>query len=118
MVIHGHYCGYRLSNLIKFSFYKNIVFSTILFLFQIFCVFSLQICYNDWFGTFFNLVFTALPPLILAILDKEVPDFALDATPRLYKDTQHCSELSLKIVGAWAAAGIIHGAGVFNLTFF
>lgn len=117
MTVHGHHCAYRLSTIIKYSLYKNIVFTTILFLFQIFCGFSLQICYNDWFGTFYNLVFTSLPILFVAILDKDLPDWVLEKDTKMYAEERRVKELSLPRLLFWGFMGIAHGCIIFFLTY-
>jgi len=40
LLVHGSLSHYRLARLIKYSFYKNILFCFVLFFFQFYCGFS------------------------------------------------------------------------------
>ena len=43
LLVHGSLSAYRLSRLIKYSFYKNVSFGMVLFFYQFYCGFSGQV---------------------------------------------------------------------------
>lgn len=71
---HGRLNYIRNSEMINYFFYKNLLFTFLQFLINIFNGFSGQSQYDDWYITFYNLVFTCLPLLFTAILDQDIPD--------------------------------------------
>lgn len=65
------------------------MFVLVLFWFQLYNGFSGSNAIDDLSLIFFNLIFTAVPPVICGILDKDVPDPILTAKPDLYKSGQN-----------------------------
>lgn len=72
LLVHGSLSAYRLSRLIKYSFYKNIAFGFLLFYYQFYCGFSGQSMVDDISAAAFNVVFTSIPILLFAVLDRPV----------------------------------------------
>ena len=61
----------------------------VLFWFQLYNGFSGSNAIDDISLIFFNLLFTSVPPVICAILDKDLPDPILTENPDLYKTGQN-----------------------------
>jgi len=72
------------------------MFVLVLFWFQLYNGFSGSNAIDDLSLIFFNLIFTAVPPVICGILDKDVPDPILTAKPDLYKSGQNSKLYSRK----------------------
>lgn len=72
LLVHGTLCHYRLARLIKYSFYKNIIFAYVLFFFQLHCGFSGQTLIDGIPAAVYNVFFTSLPILMFALLDRPV----------------------------------------------
>lgn len=70
LLVHGHYHSVRLSLLVLYFFYKNIVFMGIMFLFQFHTLFSSSSVYDSLFLTLYNVIYTSLPILFIAISEK------------------------------------------------
>lgn len=85
LLVHGSWSYQRLSKLILYSFYKNITFALCLFWYSWFNDFSGQIAFEGWTMTFYNVVFTILPPLVIGIFDQFVSARMLDRYPQLYQ---------------------------------
>lgn len=92
LLVHGHWCYDRITKMFLYFFFKNAMFVFVLFWFQLYNGFSGSNAIDDLSLIFFNLLFTAVPPVICGILDKDVPDPILTARPDLYKSGQN-SEL-------------------------
>uniref|UniRef100_A0A8C3VUG9 Phospholipid-transporting ATPase n=1 Tax=Catagonus wagneri TaxID=51154 RepID=A0A8C3VUG9_9CETA len=89
LLVHGHWCYWRLARMVVYYFYKNVCYVNLLFWYQFFCGFSGSTMIDYWQMIFFNLFFTSLPPLVFGILDKDVSMETLLALPELYKSGQN-----------------------------
>ncbi|TYJ54546.1 hypothetical protein B9479_004773 [Cryptococcus floricola] len=85
LLVHGSWSYQRLSKLILFSFYKNITFALTLFWYSWFNDFSGQIAFEGWSMSYYNVIFTILPPLVIGIFDQFVSARMLDRYPQLYQ---------------------------------
>ncbi|KAA6392715.1 MAG: putative Phospholipid-transporting ATPase 10, partial [Streblomastix strix] len=113
MAVQGHNNLIRLSGIIRYSLYKNVLFSALIVFFQCIDLFSMQLSCNDWFATFYNLLFSSLPPLGLAIFDKDYPDWILEHTPTVYKKNNHLEEMNFIRMFFWMLMGFIQGSALF-----
>jgi len=57
---------------ICYFFYKNIAFGFSIWLYEAYTSFSAQSVYSDWFLSFYNVFFTALPVAALGIFEQDV----------------------------------------------
>uniref|UniRef100_A0A8D0XRP0 Phospholipid-transporting ATPase n=1 Tax=Sus scrofa TaxID=9823 RepID=A0A8D0XRP0_PIG len=89
LLVHGHWCYWRLARMVVYYFYKNVCYVNLLFWYQFFCGFSGSTMIDYWQMIFFNLFFTSLPPLVFGILDKDISMETLLALPELYKSGQN-----------------------------
>lgn len=96
LLVHGHWCYDRITKMFLYFFFKNAMFVLVLFWFQLYNGFSGSNAIDDISLIFFNLLFTAVPPVICGILDKDVPDPILTAKPDLYKSGQNSKLYSRK----------------------
>uniref|UniRef100_Q8K2X1-2 Isoform 2 of Phospholipid-transporting ATPase VD n=1 Tax=Mus musculus TaxID=10090 RepID=Q8K2X1-2 len=76
LLVHGHWCYTRLSNMILYFFYKNVGTSMT----------------DYWVLIFFNLLFTSVPPIIYGVLEKDVSAETLLQLPELYRSGQRSEE--------------------------
>ncbi|GFR43002.1 hypothetical protein Agub_g4001, partial [Astrephomene gubernaculifera] len=63
LLVHGRYSYKRITRMVLFFFYKNMLFSITLFTYSAFTTFSGSYIYNDTSMTLFNVVFTSATPL-------------------------------------------------------
>ena len=85
LLVHGHWCYYRIAEMILLFFYKNLIMIVALFCFQMFCGFTAQLLFEFTYIMFYNLIFTSLPVTILAVLDQDVTDRSCQRYPQLYQ---------------------------------
>ncbi|XP_042663632.1 phospholipid-transporting ATPase VD isoform X4 [Tyto alba] len=88
LLVHGHWCYTRLTNMVLYFFYKNVAYVNLLFWYQFFCGFSGTSMTDYWILILFNLLFTSVPPIIYGVLDKDVPAEILMQLPQLYMMSQ------------------------------
>ncbi|KFV07826.1 putative phospholipid-transporting ATPase VD, partial [Tauraco erythrolophus] len=88
LLVHGHWCYTRLTNMVLYFFYKNVAYVNLLFWYQFFCGFSGTSMTDYWILILFNLLFTSMPPIIYGVLDKDVSAEILMQLPQLYMMSQ------------------------------
>ena len=69
---HGRINLNRISKLILYFFYKNIIFTISQLFFCPFALSSGQTIFDDWYITCYNLIFTAVPLCVSALTDYDV----------------------------------------------
>ncbi|XP_049649675.1 phospholipid-transporting ATPase VD isoform X2 [Accipiter gentilis] len=88
LLVHGHWCYTRLTNMVLYFFYKNVAYVNLLFWYQFFCGFSGTSMTDYWILILFNLLFTSVPPIVYGVLDKDAPAEILMQLPQLYMTSQ------------------------------
>ncbi|KAI9609465.1 hypothetical protein H4Q26_007421 [Puccinia striiformis f. sp. tritici PST-130] len=115
LLVHGTWSYVRLTKLILYSFYKNITLYLIGFYFSFANGFSGQTLFESWTLTFYNVVFTVMPPFVLGVLDQFVSARMLDRYPELYTLGQR--NIFTDILGMGATA-VYHSIFIFFVTAF
>lgn len=72
LFVHGRWSYIRISEVILYFFYKNMVFTLPQFFFGCMSAWGTQTIYDDFYITFYNMVFTAVPLVVRACLDQDV----------------------------------------------
>lgn len=72
LLVHGRWSYLRIAEMILYFFFKNMLFTLPQFFYAFLNGYSAETIYEDLYVTTFNLIFTALPLLIKAILEKDV----------------------------------------------
>ncbi|PWN43226.1 phospholipid-translocating P-type ATPase [Ceraceosorus guamensis] len=85
LLVHGHWNTYRIGVLHQVFFYKNLIWTGALLLFQIFCQADATYLFDYGLILLYNLVFTSLPVIMLGALDQDVRAPALMAFPQTYR---------------------------------
>ncbi|KAF9615277.1 hypothetical protein IFM89_022604, partial [Coptis chinensis] len=91
---------------ICYFFYKNVAFGVTVFLFEAYTSFSGQAAYNDWYLSFYNVLFTALPTLALGVLDQDVSTRFCIKFPLLYQEGVQNVLLSWRRILGWMFNGL------------
>ncbi|KAK6355385.1 hypothetical protein TWF696_004492 [Orbilia brochopaga] len=85
VLVHGRWSYRRLAEMIANFFYKNIVWTFVLFWYQIYCSFDGSYLFDYTYVLLYNLAFTSLPVIIMGIIDQDVDDKVSLAVPQLYQ---------------------------------
>ncbi|GME84187.1 unnamed protein product [Ambrosiozyma monospora] len=85
LLVHGKWDYKRLAEMVPCFFYKNVNFVMVLFFYGIFCNFDGTYMYEFTYLMCYNLFFTSVPIIIMAILDQDVSDVVSLAVPQLYR---------------------------------
>ncbi|KAI8388333.1 uncharacterized protein BYT42DRAFT_559728 [Radiomyces spectabilis] len=85
LLIHGRWSYLRTAEMIMGFFFKNIVWTFVLFWYQIFCQFNGTMMFDYALVTLYNLVFTSLPIIFLGIWDQDLSARISLCYPELYR---------------------------------
>lgn len=85
LLVHGRWSYKRLAEMVPCFFYKNVVFTFTCFWYGIYNNFDGLYLYEYTYLMFYNLAFTSLPVIILAIFDQDVSDSVSMVVPQLYR---------------------------------
>ena len=72
LLVHGRWSYIRISEMILYFFYKNMIFTMPQVVFCWFNGFSGQSVFDDWYITFYNLAFTSFPLVVRALFDQDI----------------------------------------------
>ena len=93
MLVLGRRDYKRISHVVLYSFYKNIVLTLVLFFFTFYSAFSGQSLFDDYIYASYNFVL-AWPVVSLGIFDRDVSDATLTAFPVLYSTGRERKEMN------------------------
>ena len=108
LLVHGAWSYHRISKVILYSFYKNIAFFMTQFWYSFQNAFSGQVIYESWTLSFFNVLFTAMPPFVIGIFDQFISARLLDRYPQLYQLSQKGVFFRMHSFFSWLANGFYH----------
>ncbi|CAG8565843.1 10691_t:CDS:10, partial [Ambispora leptoticha] len=108
LLVHGAWSYQRLSKLILYSFYKNITLYMTQFWFTFQNGFSGQVIYESWTISFYNVLFTVLPPLVIGVFDQYVSARMLDRYPQMYMLGQKSEFFNVKNFWGWTINAFYH----------
>ncbi|EGC35956.1 hypothetical protein DICPUDRAFT_32597 [Dictyostelium purpureum] len=111
--VHGRYSIIRNSACIKYSFYKNVTFFFISFLFSIHSGWSSQTFYEDALITTFNTVITSAPPYFMALFEKDVNERVIEKNPQLFKEVQSGKQFKYLTIVKSIIGGLYHSVAMY-----
>ncbi|XP_034472118.1 probable phospholipid-transporting ATPase IF isoform X2 [Drosophila innubila] len=117
LLVHGHYHSVRLSFLVLYFFYKNILFMGIMFLFQFHTLFSSSSVYDSLFLTLYNVIYTSLPILFISLTEKPYTEEKLMKNPKLYKKNTDNKQLHWPYFLMWTIFAVYHSVIIFYFAY-
>ncbi|SBT80877.1 aminophospholipid-transporting P-ATPase, putative [Plasmodium malariae] len=115
LLVHGRLSYRRISKLVVYMFYKNIVLVFPLFIFGSLSLYSGQKIYYEFLLHLHNIIFTSVPVIIHAILDKDVSLNTALVTPSLYKLGIYHYYFNISTFVSWVINSLFHGLVVFMI---
>lgn len=138
LLVHGRLSYIRISDMILYFFYKNMILTTAQYMFLFYNGYSGQTIYDDWYISFYNLAFTSFPLIVRALFDKDIY-YRYWSTDKVKEDSEEtiCTSSVLKdyypylyYIGQksyiftignaikWIVVGIVFGIGLFLITIY
>lgn len=115
ILVHGSWSLSRVCKLILYSFYKNIALYIIELWFASVSAWSGQAVFERWSIGFYNVFFTAGPPIAMGLFDRICSADVMMNNPELYRD--QTNQFSIKLFWMWIGAAIWHSLVLFWLTY-
>ncbi|KAK1439400.1 hypothetical protein QVD17_05218 [Tagetes erecta] len=84
LLVHGHWNYQRMGYMILYNFYRNAVFVLVLFWYVLFTGFTLTTAITEWSSVLYSVLYTSVPTIVIAILDKDLSRRSLMTYPQLY----------------------------------
>ena len=94
--------------MILYFYYKNTALFMTQFWYSFQNQFSGEVIFESWTMSFYNVLFTALPPFVLGIFDQYVSARLLDRYPQLYQLSQKGVFFKMHSFFSWVANGFYH----------
>ena len=113
ILVHGHWYYYRVAMLVQYFFYKNVAVFTDQLVYAFYTSFSIQTLFDGANLTLYNLLFTALPIFVFALLAQNKEASRLRAQPHLYRLISGNSLLSSRELFLWFLHGVWHSTAVY-----
>ncbi|XP_053993242.1 phospholipid-transporting ATPase IB-like isoform X2 [Hylaeus volcanicus] len=113
VLCHGRWCHRRISILILYMFYKNLVLVTPVFFFSIFTGFTGTKLYYDYIYQLYNILFTSIPVMIFGVFDQDVSKSETLRNVECYKFGCQRYYLNNKTFLRWFFVGILQGGILF-----
>ncbi|KAJ3338214.1 hypothetical protein HDU93_009874 [Gonapodya sp. JEL0774] len=114
--VHGRYDYMRMCKIIFVSFYKNLAMITLLWIFGFLSMWTGLAPYEDLFLLAYNIVYVSLPPLILAIFEKDIDEEKIEQYPEAYREVQGNIYWDLKTFLIFIAESLWVSAAIFLAT--
>uniref|UniRef100_A0A0C3SL24 Phospholipid-transporting ATPase n=1 Tax=Guillardia theta (strain CCMP2712) TaxID=905079 RepID=A0A0C3SL24_GUITC len=116
LLIHGRWSYNRIGTMVCYFFYKNISYAFTLFWFSLNNAFSAQPLYDDGYQALYNLVFTSLPVMFFAVLDRDLHPSVVRAHPELYSAGHFNVRFSLARFSMFIVGAIVHATVLYFVT--
>ncbi|KAI7754390.1 hypothetical protein M8C21_026976 [Ambrosia artemisiifolia] len=95
LLVHGHWNYQRMAYMILYNFYRNALF--VLVLYVLYTGFTLTTAITEWSSVLYSIIYTAIPTIVIGILDKDLSRKSLMTYPQLYGAGQRKESYNLKL---------------------
>jgi phospholipid-translocating P-type ATPase (flippase) len=113
LLVHGRWSYRRISKLILYCFYKNIVLYLTQFWFVLFNGFSGTSVHDRWTIGMYNLIFTACPIMVLAVIDRDIDADVAENYPELYEQGHKHTFFNARVFIGWMINSMFHSCVCF-----
>ncbi|WOL16355.1 phospholipid-transporting ATPase 1 [Canna indica] len=96
LFVHGHWSYQRMAYMILYNFYRNAVFVFVMFWYVLYTGYTLTTAITEWSSVLYSVLYTALPTIVVGILDKDLSRMTLLKYPKLYGTGQREERYNLK----------------------
>ncbi|TKV96339.1 hypothetical protein SEVIR_9G422201v4 [Setaria viridis] len=97
LLVHGHWNYQRMAYMILYNFYRNATFVFVLFWYVLYTGFTLTTAITEWSSVLYSVIYTAVPTIVVAILDKDLSRRTLLKYPQLYGPGQREENYNLRL---------------------
>ncbi|DBA05055.1 TPA: hypothetical protein N0F65_000743 [Lagenidium giganteum] len=114
ILVHGRWNYNRVAMLVCYTFYKNIVYCLSMFWYCMgLSAYSGSMLYSAFIQQGYNLFFTALPIMVYAVFDRDVPkQVAVDFPVLYHAETRSRTMFTYQMFWKWIFLGVLDSIGV------
>lgn len=113
--VHGRWNYSRISRVILYSFYKNFIQVLPLFYYSFLNLYSGTAYYDSWLMLGYNVIFTALPVIVMGAIDRDLPVKTLLKNTNLYSPGVVSGLFNAKVFTFWILKAFLHSLIIFGL---
>eukprot|EP01138_Halocafeteria_seosinensis_P012649 gb/GECG01012925.1/.p1 GENE.gb/GECG01012925.1/~~gb/GECG01012925.1/.p1 ORF type:complete len:1879 (+),score=252.19 gb/GECG01012925.1/:1-5637(+) len=113
LLVHGRWNYRRMSLLVPYLFYKNVVFTLAQFFHTVFMGWSGEKIYLEFAIQTFNLVYTGLPPMVVGIWDQDIDGDSSQRFPYVYSEGRLGSRLNNWVFFGWMLTAIWEALAIY-----
>lgn len=114
LLVHGRWSYLRICKVVTYFFYKNLTFTLTQFWYTFHTGYSGQRFYDDWFQSLYNVIFTALPVIIVGLFEKDVSASLSKKYPELYKEGIRNTFFRWRVVITLAVSALYQSLIIYN----
>lgn len=112
LFVHGRFNYRRISLVVCYIFYKNILLVMSQFWYSLVNGMSGQKFYNEWAVNLFNTLYTAAPIVVVGVNDMDVPAWISQRIPILYRSGILGHHFDRRIFWCWIIGGLIESCAI------
>jgi len=116
LLIHGRWSYNRIGTMVCYFFYKNVAFAFTLFWFSTENAFSAQALFDDGYQSLYNVIFTSMPVMVFAILDRDLEPEIVQRHPELYSVGQFNIRFTPVRFAIFVLGSIVHSVVLYYVT--
>ena len=116
LFVHGYWSYQRQTKLVNFIFYKASLVALAMYIFGFFSAFSGQQFIDDPIYELYNVIYTALPVLVLSVLDQPLPADTLQNNPLIYKLSKQ-NGFRASTFFTWIGRSFVHALVIFFVAY-
>jgi magnesium-transporting ATPase (P-type) len=116
LLVHGRLDYRRISKVVLFSFYKNIVLSLVVFFFTFFSGYSGQTLFDDYIHSLYNIVL-AWPVIAFGVFDRDISEETLLRHSFLYFTSRRHLDLNPKTILFEISQALVDAISIFFISY-
>jgi magnesium-transporting ATPase (P-type) len=116
LLVHGVWNYRRMALVVQYVFYKSTLQAAVAFLFGFVSAFSGQQFVNDIHVQLYGVLFTALPTVVVGILDQALPRHVVENSPHVYRSVRRGALFNLGTFSGWMVRAFLHAVITFFIT--
>jgi len=113
LFVHGHWSYRRIAKLVPYIFYKTTMVVIVMYYFGFFSEFSGHQFFNDLIYLFYNVAFTAVPIMVLAVFDRALGRESCENNPVAYGSILRGAYFNERVFIEWVVTAFMHALIVF-----
>jgi magnesium-transporting ATPase (P-type) len=117
LLVHGRWNYRRMSKLVCYMFYKNILLVMAQWCYSFFSGYSGQKFYLEVGIQLYNVAFTAVPIIVLGVLDQDVPRGMAELQPEVYALGLRNRHFNDRIFWGWMVSTVWEAAIIFGTSY-